>query len=129
VLGDDVSALLDGVLEERDERWKLVRARFAGGSLWLRDTGLALGQHVRLRILARDVSIATEPAQHSSIQNSIACTVRAVASDAHPSQVLVQLDCGGVLLLARITARAADALGLVVGKAVWAQVKSVALVQ
>jgi len=129
VLGDDVASLLDATLEERDARWSLVRARMQGGSLWLRDTGLALGKPVRLRVLARDVSIATEPAHHSSIQNSIPCVVRSIAADAHPSQVLVQLDCAGVLLLARITARAADALGLVSGKAVWAQVKSVALVQ
>ena len=129
VLGEDVSSLLDGVLEERDERWALVRARMPGGSLWLRDTGLPLGKAVRLRVLARDVSISTEPARHSSIQNSIPCVVRAIVPDAHPSQVLVQLDRGGTLLLARITARAADALGLEPGRAVWAQVKSVALVQ
>lgn len=129
VLGDDVAALLDGVLEARDERWSLVRASFAGGSLWLRDSGLPLGTRVRLRVMARDVSLATEPAHHSSIQNSLPCTVRAVAPDSHPSQVLVQLDCGGALLLARITARGADALGLAVGQRVWAQVKSVALVQ
>ncbi len=129
VLGEDVSALLNGVLQERDERWSLVRAGFPGGSLWLRDSALALGSPVRLRVLARDVSIATESAHHSSIQNSLPCTVRAIAPDAHPSQVLVQLDCGGALLLARITARAAHALDLVPGRPVWAQVKSVALVQ
>jgi molybdate transport system ATP-binding protein len=54
--------------------------------------------------------------------------VRAVAADTHPSQVLVQLDCGGALLVARITARAADVLGLAAGQRVWAQVKTVALV-
>ena len=129
VLGDDVSALINGVLEERDTRWALVRARFAGGSLWLRDTGLALGSPVRLRVMARDVSIATVSAHHSSIQNSLACVVKAVVADAHPSQVLVQLQCGPALLLARITARAADALGLAADMPVWAQVKSVALVQ
>jgi molybdate transport system ATP-binding protein len=129
VLGDDVAALLDGVLEARDERWSLVRAQFAGGSLWLRDTGLPLGSHVRLRVLARDVSVALDSAHNSSIQNSLACTVRALAPDAHPSQTLVQLECGGALLLARITARGAHALALAPGKPVWAQVKSVALVQ
>jgi len=129
VLGDDVAALLDGVLEARDERWSLVRAQFAGGSLWLRDTGLPLGSHVRLRVLARDVSVALDSAHHSSIQNSLACTVRALVADAHPSQTLVQLECGGALLLARITARGAHALALAPGKPVWAQVKSVALVQ
>ncbi len=129
VLGDDVASLWDGVLEARDQPWSLVRARTTGGSLWLADTGLALGTAVRLRILARDVSIATEQAQRSSIQNSVEAVVRAIASDTHPAQVLVQLDCAGAVLLARITARAAHTLDLQVGKPVWAQVKSVALVQ
>ena len=42
----------------------------------------------------------------------------------------MQLACGagGCLLLARITARAADALALTPGETVWAQVKSAALV-
>ena len=55
--------------------------------------------------------------------------MRAVAADAHPSQVLVQLACADSILLSRITARAADALGLQPGTRVWAQVKSVALVE
>ncbi len=128
-LGDDVSALLYGTLAERDERWSMVRVCFAGGDLWLRDSGLDLGAAVRLRIMASDVSIALQPAHDSSIQNSIAAVVCAIVADAHPSQVLVQLDCGGAMLLARITARAANALGLEQGQAVWAHIKSVALVQ
>ncbi|MFZ2294777.1 MAG: TOBE domain-containing protein, partial [Polaromonas sp.] len=49
--------------------------------------------------------------------------------DAHPSQALVQLSLGQTVLLARITARAVTALELQPGTAVWAQVKSVALVE
>jgi molybdate transport system ATP-binding protein len=40
----------------------------------------------------------------------------------------VQLACGDALLLARVTARAVHALELAEGGAVWAQVKSAALV-
>ena len=83
----------------------------------------------RLRVLARDVSLATEAPQHTSIQNLLPCRIEAVVPDAHPSQVLVRLACEESVLLARITARAADALGLVAGQPVWAQVKSVALVE
>jgi molybdate transport system ATP-binding protein len=54
--------------------------------------------------------------------------VRAVAPGAHASQALVQVACGETLLLARITARAVDALHLVPGAMAWAQVKSAALV-
>jgi molybdate transport system ATP-binding protein len=41
----------------------------------------------------------------------------------------VRLQCGASTLLARITARSADALALAPGQSVWAQVKSVALVE
>jgi molybdate transport system ATP-binding protein len=83
---------------------------------------------VRVQVLARDVSLALAPPGRSSIQNVLACTVRAIAPAGHPSQCMVQLACGETLLLARITARAVEALGLAEGTAVWAQVKSAALV-
>ncbi|ROZ76580.1 molybdenum ABC transporter ATP-binding protein [Ramlibacter sp. WS9] len=129
ILGEDAGALLDATVGERDERWHLARVDFAGGSLWLRDTGVATGRRVRLRVLARDVSLATEEPRATSIQNLLPCVVDSIAPDSHPSQVLVRLACGESMLLARITARAADALDLVAGTPVWAQVKSVALVE
>ncbi|MEP6790528.1 MAG: molybdenum ABC transporter ATP-binding protein [Ramlibacter sp.] len=136
VLGEDAGALLEGAIQERDAQWHLARVNFPGGSLWLRDAGLPVGQRVRLRVLARDVSLAIEEPRATSIQNLLPCTVRAIAPDSHPSQVLVQLVCrdaapgaaGESVLLARVTARAADALALAPGQHVWAQVKSVALV-
>ncbi len=128
VLGEDAGALLDGSIGERDSRWHLARVDFAGGSLWIGDSGVEVGRHVRLRVLARDVSLATEAPRATSIQNLLRGTVLAVAPDVHPSQVLVQVQCGESILLARVTARAVDALGLEPGRPVWAQVKSVALV-
>jgi molybdate transport system ATP-binding protein len=128
VLGEDAGALLDGTVRERDARWHLARVGFAGGSLWLRDSGLDIGRRVRLRVLARDVSLATEEPHHTSVQNILPCVVQAVAPDGHPSQALVRLGVGESILLARITARSVDALKLAPGRPVWAQVKSVALI-
>ncbi|HEY1227025.1 MAG TPA: TOBE domain-containing protein, partial [Ramlibacter sp.] len=89
-----------------------------------------LGATVRVRVLARDISLAMEPpAGGVSIQNALPCAVQRIDAASHPSQVLVQLACGANPLLARITARAADAMELVPGRAVWAQVKSAALVR
>lgn len=129
VLGDDTGALLDATVAERDAQWHMARLAFDGGSLWLRDTGLALGRTVRVRVLARDVSIATQEPQQTSIQNLLPCTVQSIAADTHPSQALVRMACGDSVVLARITARAVDALQLKPGMAVWAQVKSAALVE
>lgn len=129
VVGEDMGALLNGKVAERDAHWKLVRVAFDGGSLWLRDSGVPVGQTVRLRVLARDVSLTTVEPKHTSIQNHLAGTIESIAPDAHPSQVLLRVRCGASVLLARITRRALDALGLQPGRTVWAQVKSAALVQ
>jgi molybdate transport system ATP-binding protein len=128
VLGDDVGALLEGTVQERDLRWHLAKVNCVGGALWLRDSGVHVGQKVRLRVLARDVSLAISEPSHTSIQNILPCVVDTIAPDHHPSQVLVRLRCGDSIFLARITARAADTLALAPGQTVWAQVKSVALV-
>lgn len=128
ILGDDVGALLEGTVQERDLRWHLAKVNFSGGALWLRDSGVSVEQKVRLRVLARDVSLASAEPSHTSIQNILPCVVDSIAPDHHPSQVLVRLRCGESIFLARITARAADTLALAPGQTVWAQVKSVALV-
>ena len=130
--GDEVGALLAGEITERDARWHLCRVQFDGGSLWLRDSGLPVGRAVRLRVLARDVSLLTAaplPPQHTSIQNHLPCTIEAMSPDQHPSQVLVQARVGGSVLLVRVTARALHALALAPGQAAWLQVKSVALLR
>jgi len=129
VLGDEAGALLSARIEARDARWHLAQLAFNGGSLWVRDTGLPLGRQVRVRVLARDVSIALDKPSQTSIQNLLPCVVQAIGPDTHPSQTLVQLLCGQSVLLARVTSRAVDELQLVPGMQVWAQVKSVALVE
>jgi molybdate transport system ATP-binding protein len=126
--GEEAAALLEGAVQEVDARWQLARIAFPGGSLWIVDAALAPGRAVRVRVLARDVSIVREPPHATSIQNVLPCVVRAIAPAGHPAQATVQLACGPSLLLARVTARAVHQLQLAPGDAVWAQVKSAALV-
>ena len=129
VVGEDAGALLTGIVLAIDTQWHLAQVGFAGGALWVRDSGLELGQTVRLRVLARDVSVTLHEATHTSIQNHVPCVVDAITPEAHPSQMLLRLRCGDTVLLARVTARGVHELGLHVGMQVWAQVKSVALVK
>jgi molybdate transport system ATP-binding protein len=126
-LGEDVGSLVHGEVVAQDARWHLVRVQFDGGSLWVRNQGHPLGQRLRMRILASDVSVSLQPAVGSSIQNVLPCTLRAIEPSAHPSQVLLQLQCADSVLLARITARAASELALQPGMPLWAQVKTVAV--
>jgi molybdate transport system ATP-binding protein len=129
VVGEDAGALLTGIVLAIDTQWHLAQVGFAGGALWVRDSGLELGQTVRLRVLARDVSVTLHEATHTSIQNHVPCVVDAIMPDAHPSQMLLRLRCGDTMLLARVTARGVHELGLQAGMPAWAQVKSVALVK
>jgi molybdate transport system ATP-binding protein len=127
-LGEDAGVVLDAVVVERDAAWHLARVEFPGGSLWVRDGGHALGQAVRVRILARDVSIALQQISGVSIQNCLRATVEEMAGDHHLALSLLRLKAGASPLLARLTRRSAAGLGLVPGMAVWVQIKAVALI-
>lgn len=138
VLGEDAGALLQGTVQSIDSAWHLAAVQCGAATLWLRDSGLQVGQSVRVRVLARDVSLALTEMQGSSIQNALRATVRSIVAAGHPSQALVQLQLAQPdtashtapeLLLARITQRAVHTLGLQVGQPVWAHIKSVGLVR
>ena len=128
VMGEDAGALIAGHIGAVDAEWHLSRVDFEGGCIWMRDAGLPIGKAVRIRILARDVSLATAEPLNTSIQNQLQGLIQSITPDAHPSQVMVVLKCGAEEVLARVTRRAISELGLRVGMPVWAQVKSVALV-
>lgn len=128
-LGEDAGVVLEGVVVERDAAWSLARVAFPGGCLWVRDGGQEKGATVRIRILARDVSLALSPATDTSLLNSLPVVVDQLADDSHPALALCRLRVGTSLsLLARLTRRSAAALGLAPGQAVWAQIKAVALI-
>jgi molybdate transport system ATP-binding protein len=127
-LGEDAGVVLDAVVVARDETWQLAHVEFAGGRLWVRDQGLPVGRRVRVRILARDVSLARVPASDTSILNTLHATVSACAGDTHPALTLVKLQVGDSPLLARVTRKSAHALGLTPGQSLYAQIKAVALI-
>ena len=127
-LGEDAGVVIDAHIVERDTDWHLARVEFAGGSLWVRDSGHALGRPVRVRILARDISIAREKIEHTSIQNILPARITAIGNDTHPALALVRMNVGAAPLIARLTKRSAAQLDLREGMAVWAQIKAVALI-
>lgn len=129
--GDEVGVVLEGVVAERDERWHLARLDVDGGAaaFWSRDQGLPVGRRARLRVLARDVSLTLERQQGTSIGNQLAGKVESITDDTHAGLALVRVRVGGIALVARLTRRSVDALALAPGLPVWAQVKSVALME
>jgi molybdate transport system ATP-binding protein len=124
--GDSAAAVIDATVMEIDAAYHLSHAQFSGGRISLLNPRLTVGQRVRVRIQARDVSITLERQQGTSVQNIFAVTVASLAPDS-PGQVMLGLDADGSALLARITTKSAEALQLLPGSKVFAQVKGVAV--
>jgi molybdate transport system ATP-binding protein len=129
--GDAAGVVLDAVVGERDPQWQLARLDVDGEAcrLWSRDAGLPVGRRVRLRVLARDVSLTRTPQAGTSIGNQLRGTIEAIADDEHPALALVRVRVGTAPVVARLTRRSAHSLDLAVGMPVWAQVKTVALME
>lgn len=130
--GDDAGVVVEGRLVEQVPADHLTRVESPWGSLWVRgDPDRALGSTVRLRVQARDVSLALEEETRSTLLNQLAMTVVGI-EEGEPGEVLVRLEGsaasgGGATLLARITARSARTLSLRIGMPVLARVKAVAV--
>ena len=127
-IGEDASVLIDGHIGARDSQWNLLRVDFPGGIVWVSDSGLAVGQRVRLRVLARDVSITLAEPVGTSIQNHLPGIVESIPASDHPSQALVRVQCNQTLVIARLTRKSIAALHLQAGASVWVQVKAVAVI-
>lgn len=126
-LGEDAGVVLEGMLAERDTHWHLARVAIPGGSLWCRDQGLPVGHRLRVRVLARDVSLSRERPEESSIQNIMPGRILAIGDDEHPGLALARVQVGESIFLARLTKRAVASLGFAAGHNIWLQVKIVAL--
>lgn len=124
---DDAGAVIEAAVAQQDEKYHLTRLDFAGGHLWVGKVDQPFGTRVRARVLARDVIIATQAPQGSSINNILNARVEEIV-DCAPDKVVVRMRVGQAqILLSRITRRSRDHLGLSEGTYVCAQVKSVAL--
>jgi molybdate transport system ATP-binding protein len=125
--GDNAQAALDVTVLSHDSGDMLARVAFAGGELLLPCAQAVPGARRIVRVLARDVSLTIAQHTDTSILNILPVTVQALADDS-PGHVMARLETrGGAALLARITRRSADLLGLRPGLAVHAQIKGAAL--
>jgi len=122
----EAGAVITARVESHDERYGLTSLSFPGGELTVSGLELARGSEIRLRIRARDVALAVEPPQGTSILNMLPAVIRDIGEEAGP-QVDVLLDVGEATLWARITARSLHSLGLTMGSRVYALIKSVAI--
>jgi molybdate transport system ATP-binding protein len=128
-MGEETGVVLEARVIERDARWHLARAEFPGGSLWVKDVGIEVGGRIRLRVLARDISLAREQHKDTSILNILPAKVQEIAEEEHPSVRLVRVLVGETPFISRLTARSVHALELEPGRPIWIQIKSVAVIE
>ncbi len=121
----ETGAVLSATVAGADLAYGLTELAFAGNRLWVPQVDLPLGTSLRVRIRARDVSLSLQPPSGISILNVLAGTVEEMDAGARP-QVDVRVNVG-VPIIARITRRSAEALGLRPGLRVYALIKAVAV--
>jgi molybdate transport system ATP-binding protein len=119
-------AVIEARVAGQDLESGLARLEFEGGALEIPDVEALPGERVRIRVRARDVSIALARPSGLSIRNVLAGTVVEFGSE-EASSLDVRLDLKGTALLARITRKSALELGLRPGMPVYALIKSVSI--
>ncbi|WP_179379496.1 molybdenum ABC transporter ATP-binding protein [Jannaschia marina] len=117
---EQAGALLEGPVAPGQDG--LVTVRTAVGAMQV--AGVPEGaRHARLRVRAEDVIVATEMPRGLSALNVLPVRIAAM-QDEHGPGVMLRLEAGRGALLARVTRRSCAALGLAVGRDVWAVVKT-----
>ncbi|WP_222183429.1 molybdenum ABC transporter ATP-binding protein [Geminicoccus harenae] len=120
----EAGALLDTELAGHEPAYALSVLQAPAGRLLVPLLDRPVGAPVRLRIRARDVTLAVRPPDGLSAQNILPGRITAIGRTDGPV-VDVQLDCAGDLLIAQVTRRAIATLPLEVGRPVFAIVKSI----
>jgi molybdate transport system ATP-binding protein len=122
----EAATIFEAEVMSFDEEYHLTHLEFDGGTFTVPGRASRVGESVRVRLAARDVSLTLERQASTSIQNIFPATVDQIMAEGD-AQVTVRLMLGGIPTLSRITQKSAFELDLRQGKELYAQVKSVVL--
>jgi molybdate transport system ATP-binding protein len=121
----EAGAILATRVAGHDPAFGLTTLRAAAGELRVPHLDLPVGAALRVRIRARDVMIALQPPEGLSALNVLPGIVAEIGRTDGPI-VEMRLDCAGEALIARLTRRSVETLGLAPGRPVYAVIKSIA---
>ncbi|MFT4613374.1 MAG: molybdate transport system ATP-binding protein [Bacteroidia bacterium] len=123
---EQAAAIITAPVALHDDNFGLTQLSLDGQVLWVNQLADDTGIMRRVRIPARDVSICRSKPNDSSILNILRVTISEI-QESDTTRLMLRLSLGSQFLLARITRKSASELKLQVGDAVFAQIKSVAL--
>ncbi len=122
----EAGAVLTASVAAHDRQWDLSELTGSFGKLVVPRLEAPVGAAMRVRIRARDVILAVSPPMGISALNVLTGRIENVVP-VDEGAVEVQLRVGNERLLARITRRSHEALGLVPDREVFALIKTVAI--
>ncbi len=122
----DAESLIETTVAEHDDTFQLTRLESPAGPILVARMHHPVGSRVRTRIAARDVSLTLERQHETSILNIFPATVEELA-DTGGTSLTARLSVDGLPLLARVTRRSVHTLAIEPGRQVFAQAKSVAI--
>ena len=121
----EAGAILATRVAGHDPAFGLTVLQAAAGQLRVPHLDLPVGAALRVRIRARDVMIGLAPPEGLSALNVLPGTVAEIGRT-DGAIVEIRLDCAGEALVARLTRRSVETLGLAPGCPVYAVIKSIA---
>jgi len=122
-----LGTVIDATVTRLDATRQLAELDIGGSILFAPLGGLTLGDHVRVRIPAREVMLATEAPTGVSVHNVLSGTIAGVNVEGAPEAAIVQIAIARAHILAEVTRDTVFRLGLVEGRPLWALIKAVSL--
>ena len=124
--GGEAVSIIEAEVLKRDSEFNLMHLDFLGGQFIVPDNGFPVQTKVRIRVVARDVSLTKSKQVDTSILNIFPAMVQEIVNEGE-AQVMVRLQIKETILLACITRKSSYKLRLEKGSEVFVQVKSVAI--
>ena len=128
----DAGSVIPALIKSHDTKYALTTLSFAGGTLRVPMIDASEGQSVRVKIRARDISLALQKPTGISQINILNGKIREIGTgegqgeDITPHDINICVDIG-VPLWVRITKLSLDQMKLSVGKEVYALIKSTSI--
>ena len=120
----EASSLLNARVVGFDEHWQLTKLDVEGQIIELPIKGKVIGEIVRLRILARDVSLATKKPKDISIRNQLLGSIIEMRNESGPFSETV-CAVGQQRIRVRLTRASVDELKIGTGSKVYMLMKSI----
>jgi molybdate transport system ATP-binding protein len=128
---ENAASIIDASIVRHDEKYQLTELLIDNQlSLLISKVDGTEGEHVRIRVPARDVSITLKRSEDSSILNILPATIEEIEDINNSSlnaRALIKLRLAHQYILVRLTHKSIDRLQLKMGQHVFAQIKTVAL--